>query len=130
MKKLPLLLVFLLPVVVSARHRDYSFSQPRNTQKIVYDQDIPKAKINPTIYSGKLKYNGNSFFSFLWRPKYDYSLTGTNGETTAFLDITNLSTPLLNLEGKTITVNGQAFPHKYRGVMVIVAQSILPAENE
>ena len=95
----------------------------------VSEANIPPAKVRPSAYSGFLK-PSKSFF--LLRPNYEYCLTDKKGNTVAFIDTSTLvtGTPLLSFTGKEITVNGQTFPHKYRGVIVIKAQSIITGNTQ
>ena len=95
----------------------------------VSESNIPPAKIRPSAYSGILKLT-RSFL--LLRPNYEYCITDKKGNTVAFIDTSELvtGTPLLNLSGKEITVTGQTFPHKYRGVIVVKAQSIVTSNSQ
>ena len=95
-----------------------------HTPATVSELNIPPAKVRPSAYSGILKPSPSMF---LFRPNYDYCITDKKGNIVAFIDASELvtGTPLLNLNGKEITVTGQSFPHKYRGVIVVKAQSIV-----
>ena len=120
-----LYLVLITSLAVVSTH-----AKPALSRRIVHEpaaiseSNIPSAKVRPSAYSGTLK---PAKSVFLFRPNYDYCITDKKDNTIAFIDTTELvtGTPLLNLKGKEITVTGQSFPHKYRGVIVIKAQSII-----
>jgi hypothetical protein len=91
------------------------------------EENIPLAKVRPCVYNGRLERCQSPFFNLpFFGAGYDYCIADERGKTIAFLDISNLAmgTPLYNLCGKNITVNGPSSPHKYRGVMIIRAQNI------
>jgi hypothetical protein len=95
------------------------------------DSDIPQAKAHPYAYSGTLKRCDSFWIPSFWKPNYDYRITDSKGDTIAFLDVSDLAIgiPLANLMGKTVTVNGQTFPHKYRGVIVVKVKHIIATTN-
>jgi hypothetical protein len=99
--------------------------------KFSAEQDIPQAKVRPYAYSGTLKrYDSFWTLPFLG-PNYDYYISDAKGNIVAFLDISELATgtSLANLIDKTITVNGQTAPHKYRGVIIVKAKHIVVVTN-
>jgi hypothetical protein len=104
--------------------------RPRTT-KFSSDRDIPQAKAHPYAYSGTLKRCDSPWIPPFLKPNYDYCITDTKGDTIAFLDVSDLAIgiPLANLTGKTVTVNGQTFPHKYRGVIVVKVKHIIVTTN-
>ncbi|MDR0740971.1 MAG: hypothetical protein LBF34_04670 [Puniceicoccales bacterium] len=95
------------------------------------DSDIPQAKAHPYAYSGTLKRCDSFWIPSFWKPNYDYCITDSKGDTIAFLDVSNLAigTSLANLIGKTVTVSGQTFPHKYRGIIVVKVKHIIATTN-
>jgi hypothetical protein len=130
MKELTILCLLLatpISQIFSAQHiRCHTKSTKRSSE-----ENILLAKVRPYAYNGRLKRCQSLLFSIpFFGAGYDYCITDEKGKTIAFLDISNLATgtPLYNLCGKNITVNGPSSPHKYRGVMVIRAQNI-PSVN-
>jgi hypothetical protein len=101
---------------------------PRNKSA---DQDIPQAKVRPYAYSGLLKRNDSFWKLPFGGPDYDYYIADKKGNKMAFLDISELAigTSLADLVGKTVTVNGQTFPHRYCGIIIIKAKHIILAAN-
>ncbi|MDR3317537.1 MAG: hypothetical protein LBS71_01885 [Puniceicoccales bacterium] len=129
---------FLL--IISIFSYSFSVGYPRRTylkinstrSPTIFTQEIPSSKIRPPAYSGKLlRFQSTFWRSLFLSPNYEYYITDTKGHTVAFIDTTNLATgtSLVNLLGKTVTVNGSSFPHKYRGVMVVQAKYIVATAN-
>jgi uncharacterized protein YceK len=128
-RSLPILVLFFLSGCASIFPENTSSKRKRSASvKFSTEQDIPKSKVRPSAYSGTLQRYNPSFWQLpFFESDYDYHITDKKGETIAFLDISDLATgtPLTNLLGKNITVNGQSFPHKYRGVVVVKAKNIV-----
>jgi hypothetical protein len=103
----------------------------KHSEKSPIDSDIPQAKAHPYAYSGTLKRCDSFWIPSFWNPNYDYRIVDSKGDTIAFLDVSDLAIgiPLANLIGKTVTVNGQTFPHKYRGVIVVKVKHIVAPTN-
>ncbi|MDR2201088.1 MAG: hypothetical protein LBN94_03200 [Puniceicoccales bacterium] len=111
-----------------AYHREHG--QP---VKFSTDPDIPTAKVRPSTYSGRLeRFRANFFQLFLPHPNYEYRIKDDKGKITAFLDTSNLATatPLVNLVGKIVTVNGSSSPHRHRGTIIIKAKYIAPSLSQ
>jgi hypothetical protein len=129
--------IFCLPSFLEARlHRSHGASayrrEHRRPVKFSTDQDIPTAKVRPSAYSGRLeRFQANFFQLFFPHPNYEYRIKDEKGEIIAFLDTSNLATatPLINLEGKMVTVNGSSAPHRYRGTIVIKAKYVVPNQS-
>jgi hypothetical protein len=126
--------IFCFSSFLEARlHRSHGTSAYRREHhqpvKFSTDQDIPTAKIRPSAYSGRLeRFQANFFQLFLPHPNYEYRIRDEKGKIIAFLDTSNLATatPLVNLVGKVVTVNGSSSPHRYRGTIVVKAKYVVP----
>jgi hypothetical protein len=89
---------------------------------------IPSSAVRPYAYSGILKRYEPPLWQWLFpQPRYEYYITDEKGKAIIFLDLSALATgtPLINFQGKMVTVNGPSSPHRYRGVMVVKAQNII-----
>jgi hypothetical protein len=104
----------------------------KHSEKSSSNPDIPRAKAHPYAYSGTLKHCDSFWIPPFFKPNYDYCIADTKDNTIAFLDVSNLAigTSLANLIGKTVTVSGQTFPHKYRGVIVVKVKHIIATMNQ
>jgi hypothetical protein len=91
-------------------------------------RDISRTRARPYAYSGTLKrYDPSPWVLPFFRPNYDYCIADEKGNTMAFLDISGLATgaSMASFIDKTVIVNGQTSPHRYRGVIIIKAKHII-----
>jgi hypothetical protein len=101
---------------------------PQMTINPTSGPQIPFAAVRPYAYSGIFKRYKPSLWQWpFFRPNYEYHITDEKGKAIIFLDLSALATgtPLINFQGKMVTVNGPSSPHRYRGVMVVKAQNIV-----
>jgi hypothetical protein len=97
-----------------------------------FDREIPQAKVRPCAYSGILKHCDSFWLLPFWKPNYDYCIADIKGNTITFLDISDLAMgiSLANFIDKMVTVHGQTFPHKHRGIIVVKAKHLVPHETK